>query len=59
VVAAAVVEVQVCVDDDVDAGEVEVLRVGWRRESRSAAADAGAARADAVEQRFATNQIDA
>jgi hypothetical protein len=54
-----VVEVQVCVDDDVDAGEVEVLRVGWRRESRSAAADAGAARADAVEQRFATNQIDA
>jgi hypothetical protein len=40
VVAAAVVEVQVCVDDDVDAGEVEVLltqrteagiEVGYRR----------------------------
>ena len=29
VVAAAVVEVQVRVDDDVDAGEVEVLRVQW------------------------------
>jgi len=25
-----VVEVQVCVDDDVDAGEVEVLRVQWK-----------------------------
>ena len=30
VVATAVVEVQVCVDDDVDAGEVEVLRVQWK-----------------------------
>ena len=30
VVAAAVVGVQVCVDDDVDAGEVEVLRVQWK-----------------------------
>ena len=29
VVAAAVVEVQVCVDDDVDAGEVEVLLAQW------------------------------
>jgi hypothetical protein len=29
VVAAAVVEVQVCVDDDVGAGEVEVLLVQW------------------------------
>ena len=29
VVAAAVVEVQVCVDDDVDAGEVEVLPAQW------------------------------
>src|SRR5207344_1140406 len=29
VVAAAVVEVQVCVDDDVDAGEVEVLLTQW------------------------------
>ena len=39
VVAAAVVEVQVCVDDDVDAGEVEVLLAQWtRRGSRSAAA---------------------
>jgi hypothetical protein len=28
-VAAAVVEVQVCVDDDVDAGEVEVLLAQW------------------------------
>ena len=40
VVAAAVVEVQVCVDDDVDAGEVEVLLAhsGRRRGSRSATA---------------------
>ena len=30
VVAAAVVEVQVCVHDDVDAGEVEVLRAQWK-----------------------------
>jgi hypothetical protein len=30
-VAAAVVEVQVCVDDDVDAGEVEVLLVQWTK----------------------------
>src|SRR5438034_7022449 len=29
VVAAAVVEVQVCVDDDVDAGEIEVLLAQW------------------------------
>ena len=29
VVAAAVVEVQVCVDDDVDAGEVEGLLIQW------------------------------
>jgi hypothetical protein len=29
VVAAAVVEVQVCDDDDVDAGEVEVLLAQW------------------------------
>ena len=29
VVAATVVEVQVCVDDDVDAGEIEVLFVQW------------------------------
>ncbi len=29
VVAAAVVEVQVCVDDDVDAGDIELLRVQW------------------------------
>jgi hypothetical protein len=29
VVAAAVVEVQMCVDDDVDAGEVEVLLAQW------------------------------
>ena len=29
VVTAAVVEVQVCVDDDVDAGEVEVLLAQW------------------------------
>jgi hypothetical protein len=29
VVATAVVEVQVCVDDDVDAGEVEVLLAQW------------------------------
>ena len=30
VVAAAVIEMQVGVDDDVDAGEVEVLRVQWK-----------------------------
>jgi hypothetical protein len=29
VVAAAVVEVQVCVDDDVDTGEIEVLLAQW------------------------------
>jgi hypothetical protein len=29
VVAAAVVDVQVCVDDDVDAGEIEVLLAQW------------------------------
>jgi hypothetical protein len=29
VVAAAVVEVQVCVDNDADAGEVEVLLAQW------------------------------
>ena len=40
VVAAAVVGVQVRVDDDVDAGEIEVLRSfsGWRRGSMSASA---------------------
>lgn len=30
VVAAAVVEVQVCVDDDIDAGEVEGLLAQWK-----------------------------
>jgi len=29
VVAAAVVEVQVCVDDHVDAGEIDVLLAPW------------------------------
>ena len=38
VVAAAVVEVQVCVDDDVDAGEVEVLLAQRKGGSRSATA---------------------
>ena len=40
VVAAAVVEVQVRVDDDVDTGEIEVLLAQWpRRGSRSATAE--------------------
>jgi hypothetical protein len=36
VVAAAVVEVQVCVYDDVDAGEVDVLRIQWMSTSTRA-----------------------
>src|SRR2546430_2720938 len=45
VVAAAVVEVVVCVDHDVDAGEVEVcLLKGWRRGSRPATAGCSSVR---------------
>jgi hypothetical protein len=40
VVAATVVEVQVCVDDDVDAGQVEVLLAQWAK-ARSRSATAG------------------